>query len=468
MKNVNLYIWSFIGKFGGQILYLVTNMILARLLTPTEFGMIGVLTIIFSVANTLSDSGLGGALMMEKKLNKITCGTVFCFNAVISVFLYFVILFFADAIERFYDIPGLSGVTKAMGLVFVIQAFSIVPKSMLMYSLKFKQISIINLVSVFISAIISITLAYLGFGVYALVAYQIVFALFDYILFAIVARYRIYICFDLECFKRVFGFGIFTTITNVIDSIYENIIAAIFGKVMSVSEAGYLSQAKKIEETATRSLMLTINATSFPILTKLRDNLGDYSHETQSLQRTIPIVLSPILIVMGVYSEEIVSIMFGAEWIPAASYLTALVAAGFFMIAESLNRNFIKSLGEVKRLFIYTFIKRVIGIITIVVAAQISLDYILYGYIISAFIGYMTNAMVFARLIQQSPIIYLFKSVIDYIPILPLLFLVFISHSMLSLFSSIAITLILIVVFYCIVLPMYGFNIKQLLKLFRK
>ena len=151
-------------------------MILARYLLPDDFGKVGALSVFFMVANALMDAGLGGSLVKEPNLTNTDCSTIFIFNFVVSVFLYVLIFLFSSKIELYFDSSGLSMVVRVLCLIFVINSLGLVPRSLLQRSLKFKQLTIINVISVFVAALVSVLLALYQFGVYALVAYQIVSA----------------------------------------------------------------------------------------------------------------------------------------------------------------------------------------------------------------------------------------------------------------------------------------------------
>lgn len=459
MKNSKAYIWSFVGKFGSQVLYLLTTLVLARLLSPDDFGIIGVLSVIFMVANTLSESGLGGALLMEKELKAINCSTIFVFNVSVSAFLYMLIFFCAPLIENFYNINGLSNIARVLGLVFVINSWGLVPRTVLLFKLQFKRLAIISLVGVICASAISIVMAFMNLGVYALVGYQLSLAIWTTLLLVYNSHYRFSFSFDYGCFKRMFSFGLFTTLTGVIDSIYENMMAAVFGKFMNVAQAGYLTQAKKIEEASSQALILTINTTSFPILSKLKDDIEHFKKEANALQKTIPLVIGPVLVILCVYSDFVISLMFGEKWIESASYLSLLVIAGYFMMNESINRNFIKSLGEVKRLFHYTILKRLFGIILILVLAFINVDYILFGYILSSFIAFIINSCLYANIIRENCLRTIWNSLKYQLCIFSTGVLVFFIHSYSPNWTFEMIFLIISIILYLFIIKKMGINI---------
>ncbi|MFW5531972.1 MAG: oligosaccharide flippase family protein, partial [Segatella copri] len=156
MNNSKAYFWGILSRFAPQGIYLITTMILARFLTPDDFGMIGVLSVIFLVANILLDSGLGGSLIQEKEIKDIDCSTISIFNISIASIIYVILFLFSSRLESFFAIEGLAGIVKTISLVFPITAFGIVPSTILKRELKFKQIFISTLIGVILASMISI------------------------------------------------------------------------------------------------------------------------------------------------------------------------------------------------------------------------------------------------------------------------------------------------------------------------
>ena len=228
MQHTEKYIWALVGRFLPLFIYLVTTMILARFLTPDDFGKVGVLSIFFVVANALMDAGLGGSLIKEPKLSRIDCSTILVFNITVSHFLYFLLFFFAGTIERYLNIEGLSLIVRVLCLIFVINSWGLVPRSLLTKKLQFRELTIINVVSVLVAAISSVVLAALKCGVYALVAYQLINGALSVLLSFVYSKYRVSFMFSKDSFKRLISFGVFTSLATTIDSIYENIITFLF------------------------------------------------------------------------------------------------------------------------------------------------------------------------------------------------------------------------------------------------
>ena len=470
MQSSKLYIYGLGGKFIPQAIYMLTNIILARLLSPADFGVIGILAIFFMIAETMMDAGLGGSLINKKNVSKLDCSTVFVFNLTVSHLMYAALFVCADYIESYFGIEGLSTVTRVVSLVFVINSWGLVVSTIITKNLRFKESMILSIVSGIIASIVSIVFALLEFGVYALVAYQLTLALSRVIGSYLIQPMRLSFKFSYKNFKNIAPFGIYTTIVVVIDNIYENILTFLFGKYLNVHQAGYISQSKRIEESASKTLIATINSVAFPVLSKITDE-NKFVKEAATLYKSICLILFPLLMLVGIYSKEVILILFGREWIDAAPYLSLLIYAGIFMIMESLYRNFIKSLGMVRQLMVYTIYKRVIGFILIFIALTYSIELVLYSYVISAGIAFLLNLFLYCRLIKGDLFHILLKSCSYVLP--SLFFLIIIitieNYTNCILYLSLSVSAILLTVYYLFILPkFYNLNIVKFVCGFHK
>lgn len=454
MLNKSTYIWGLLSRFGPSAIQLLATMVLARYLSPEEFGTIGVLGVLFSIANTLIDSGLGGSLVKENKLTSVDCSTIFIFNASVSVAIYCLLFAFSGLIESYFAIDGLSTVVKIVSLMFITSSIGIVPRSLLMRDLKFKEISIISIIAIIIASALAIFMAANGYGVYALVYFYIANITLTSLLTWVVSKYKLSFDFSFDSLKRLMPFGIYTTLVSIIDSIYENILTVFTGKYMSINSAGYLSQAKKIEEVLTTTLAQTIGNVSFPIITRMRGDRDKFCNETFSISNTVIVFTFPVLLIVLFFATEIILLLFGQNWIDAAFYLRTLVFAGMFCLLETLTRSYLKAYNRVKVLAKVTLIKRIIAIVIIVGALMISPELMIYAYILSAAIAFALNALYFCREVQLSIIMFFSKTAKSLIPVVVFalaLCLVFWSFSS-SLLCKVLISIFVTAVYYLLLI----------------
>lgn len=438
-------------------------MILSRFLNAEDFGKIGVLSIIFIVATVLLDSGLGGSLIKEKEVSDIDLSSITCFNVSVSTLIYITLYFSADWIGSLYSIPSLANVVRILSLVFPITAFGIVPKSLLQRNLQFKTICWNYILGVTAGCMVSILVAVKGGGVYALVAYQLITNFVNVVANCICCRYLPSFKLSFNSLKRLLPFGIFTSVISIIDTIYENIMTALIGKFLNVQQAGYLYQAKRIEETLSSSLAGTIGVVTFPILTKFKDNLFVFNKEALSTLKIISWLTFPVLFSVAIYSDQIIVLLFGDKWVKSGFYLETLIFAGVFIILETLLRSYIKALCEVKKLMYATVIKRILGIAIMLLALYINPEYVVYGYIVSALIGYFINSILYIRLSKVGVVKLMSTSFISFfICLLYYILFKYLTSCGLNIIIEMLLSAVTLFFYYVIVLPRMGINVLSL------
>lgn len=465
MRNKKDYMWGLLSKFIPEGVFLLTTMVLARLLTPDDFGVVGVISIIFTVANTITDSGLGGSLIKEKEITKLDCSSIFCFNFFVSVFLYVIIFIIAEYVETYYQVIGLANVTRCISLMFVFNSFALVPKALLSKEIKFNKLFQISTISVIVASLVSIILAFCGAKVYAIVGYRLALSMVTAILAIYYSGFSISFQFSFDSLKRLLPFGLFTTLSSIVDSIYENMLSAIFGKISNMNATGFFYQAKKTEEALTISLTSTIGRVTFPVLTKIREDKSLFVKESDSIFKTIVLLFTPLFLILSVFSEELIVLMYGEQWIEAGPYLRLLLYAAVFMVMENVNRTFIKSLGKGQPILYVSLIKRAIGLMILFSTLYINRNYLVQAYIFTAFWGFFINQIAFSYLSKINICKNLRSSFVYFAPNVVLLVAMmcidnYFEHFILRVVSCICLCLL----YYIIIGRALGVNISGFLK----
>lgn len=465
-RSVFAYLWGFLGKLGPQIISLATMFVLARFLSPDDFGQIAVLTIFTAVAQTLFEAGLGGSLVKEKNPTPIDFSTIFVFNISVSAFLYIVIFLCAPLIEDYFQLPGLATICRLLSLAFVINSWGLVAFTVLYRELKFKTLTYSSLISFIVGGATGIaTAVWLEWGVYSLVAYQLTQNLVYVGRNWFVCRYRCSFRFSAASFRKLFSFGFFTTVANVVETAYEHVITIFFGRYLGISQAGLLSQAQRIQTASVSSFTGTVNAVAFPLLTPLRDDAAAFRSEADKLLRTLSLSVLPLLMTIALFAEFLMVFLFGEQWRESAPYLRILMWVGCFFVLESANRTFIKSLARVHALLGVTLIKRALGLLLMGVAIMIDRDWLLYAFLGGSIIGYLANAVVYVRITSLPLLPYLGKTLF-YLLIPSLLYLagVAINHCVSSTLIQLPVWTALLAAYYLLLLPRLGIRLLALLR----
>ena len=466
MKNVRQYIWSILGRFLPSFIFLAASFVLARILTPDDFGLVGVLAILFTVAGALTDAGLGGSLIKERTITDIDCSTIFNFNIIISLILYVILFFMAPLIEGYYNLEGLCVIARLLSISFVINAFSLVPRALMMRRLQFEELFKVSVFSTLFGALMSIVCAYLGMGVYALVVYYLSSYAITSTLSLFWGRFKYYIVFSKSSFQRLISFGIFTSISTVVDTIYENLLSSMFGKVLGVTAAGYFYQAKKTEETVTTALASSVGLVAFPVLANLQGDKTKFTSEMRSIMLSISGTLVPLVLLLSVYANEIILLLYGFQWIESAVYFKLLLFAGCFMIIENLNRSVLKSLGLGNTLLKVALIKRGLGIAILFIMIFVDRTLLVHAYIFCSFIAYIINQMALSSHTGTSvvkEILLLFKVIIPSIGLFILFWSIHVWINILVI--EILLDVVALALYYYIYLPII--DVKLMIELTR-
>jgi O-antigen/teichoic acid export membrane protein len=366
-KTLSGMIWSFVQRFGTMAISFVSNIVLARLLTPDDYGTIGMLMIFIAVANTFVDGGFGSALIQKKEPTKEDYSTIFWWNMLLSVVLYGLLFLGAPAVARFYNLPILCDVLRVQGIVLIINALSIIQQNQLRKQLKFKRLASVTVVSAVLSASIAIVLAYMGWGVWALVAQQLMLSGFTAIQLWVLNKWYPSFVFSKKSFKQLFGFGGFMLISGLINTLCNNIQGLLIGRFCSPATLGYYTQARKLEEIASTSFTTVVDQVSYPILAKFQDDKTKLISILKKLILSIAFVTFPLMIILIIISHPLILFLYSEKWLASVPYFRILCFAGIAICLQGIHYHAVASIGKSKAMFYWTIVKRTLGIIYLIV-----------------------------------------------------------------------------------------------------
>lgn len=400
-KIFSSMLWVSIEKFGYSGLYFISTIILARLLTPQDYGLIGLLTIFISVSQMIVESGLGGALV--KKLNPTheDYSTIFTFNLAGSCLLYLVLFFVSPYIADYYNKPILSDIIKVLALTIIINSFTLVQRVHLLKELKFRRQSVISISSLLISLIISVGLAYFNYGVWALVFQQVTYAFFYSVFTYLTVRFTPSFLFSKSSFKDLFGFGSRLFISSIIQIVYNDIFSMIIGKIYNVATTGLYYQAKKLVDFPLSIFRALIDGAAFPILAKIDDE-KEFAFMSSKISRGIITISFPLLLGIPLFSKSIVLIVLGNKWLGSAEILSILSFGSIGLILEANSRNIIKSSGRADLLLKSEILKKGIGFFILFITLHLSLSWLLWGVVISNTFSFIINIIIVSRITLYS------------------------------------------------------------------
>lgn len=390
-------------------------MVLARLLSPDDYGCIGMLAIFIAVSMTFIDGGFGSALIQKKSPTQEDYSTIFWWNLFVSIVLYILLYIASPFIASFYNMEILSDVLRVQGLILILNALNVIQTNQLKKKLELKTLAVINLISSIISVIITIYLAWKGFGIWALVAQQLLCSGINAILFLAKTGWLPSFTFSMDSFKSLFGFGGFILLSNIINTFCNNLQGLLIGKFFTPAITGFYTQARKLEEIASHTISSVIDQVSYPVLAEFQNN---QTRLVQSLRKFIVMLAYltfPLMSVLILCAEPLITIIYSDKWLPSVPYFQVLCLAGFAICLQNINYNAIAAIGKSRKLFKWTLIKRGIGLV-VLVAGLIFYDMegLLAGVVLTSWITYLTNAYLVSRYLPYS----LFDQFKDLFPII--------------------------------------------------
>ncbi|RKD23111.1 lipopolysaccharide biosynthesis protein [Ammoniphilus oxalaticus] len=396
--------WTFADFFSSRGIGFIIQLLLARLLLPVHFGLMGMILIVIAVSQTIVDSGMQNALIREKDSTQEDYSTVFYFNLVISFLLYSVIFGIAPYVSLFYDEPILTALLRVLGIIVIINAFSIVQRTILTKNIDFKTQTIINIISTFFSGIISIGLAFYGFGVWSLVIQNVVGQLLQSILLTVHNRWLPSLIFSVASFKRLFGFGWKLLISSLIDTSYQNFYNVIIGRTYSTIPLGYYTQALMLRDVASKSITSAVQKVTYPVLSKMQENEEQLKRGYRTLIKSSVFITFPVMIGLSAISGTLIPLLFGEKWAGTVPFFQILCLAGMLYPLQSINLNILQVKGRSDLFLKLEIIKKTFGIslITITIVLKLGMFVLVWTLVISAVISYFINSYYSGKLLNYS------------------------------------------------------------------
>ena len=386
-------IWSGIQRFGTMGISFISNMVLARLLTPEDFGCIGMLAIFITVSNTFVDGGFGSALIQKKEPTQRDYSTIFWWILFLSIVLYGVLYVGAPYISQFYRIPLLSSVLRVQGIVLIIHALNIIQSNQLRKRLNFKKLAVVNVVSQLVGVTVAIVTAWSGWGVWALVAQQIVASSMTSLLLWTLNRWMPDLCFSMESFKQLFGFGSFILCSNLINTICNNVQGLLIGRFFNPAIMGYYTQARKLEEVASHSFSSVIDQVSYPVLSKFQSDNDAMQNVLKKMVLMLSFVTFPLMLILVLIAEPLITLLYCVKWLSCVPYFQILCVAGIAICLQGIHYYAVASKGKSKDLFVWTIIKRIIGLAILVGGMYLGgIKGLLWGCSIGSWVIFISNA----------------------------------------------------------------------------
>jgi teichuronic acid exporter len=391
-KTISGLTWSFIDSLAGQGINFVIGIILARLLSPKEFGLIGMIVILTAISQSLVDSGLNQALIRKSDCGQKDYSTVFYFNLVVGITLYLMLFILASPISDFFKEPQLLLLIRVLGLNLIINGIGLVQRTILTKNIDFKLQTKISIISSIISGTIAVWMALNSWGVWSLVWRIVIQSLTTVILFWIFSNWRPSFLFNIASFRELFGFGSKLLVADLIDSTSRNIHYLVIGKYFSAVELGYYIRADEFKNIPSTNLNSIIGRVSYPILSSVQNDCKQLKTGYKKLIMSTMFISFVLMLGMVAVAESLVLVLIGEKWLPCVPYLQLLCFVGMLYPLHALNLNVLSVKGRSDLILKLELVKKPLLLPVIVIGVFWGIEVMIIAMIVSSLIALLLNS----------------------------------------------------------------------------
>lgn len=391
-KAASGMVWSALQKYSTMLISFISGIILARLLTPYDYGCIGMLSIFMVLAEAFIDGGFGSALIQKKSPSQVDYSTIFWWNIGMAILMYVILYLSAPIISKFYNIPLLCSVLRVQGIVLFIYSLNLIQRNQIRKKLKFKILSIITIVTSLTALTVTIILAYKGFGVWALVTQNLITAAIPCIVFWFYVKWRPIMSFSWKSFRELFGFGFYMFLTLLINRFGQQIQGLLIGKFYNPSTMGYYSKAHATEKLASTSISQVLTQVTYPLYAEVQDDKTKLASMIKRLTMILAYITFPLMFILLLCAKPIFVFLYSDRWLSSVPFFQILCLAGLAYCLQAVNYQSIAAIGKSKLMFIWTIVKRIIGIGIMVFGLLFwEMEGLLFGVVLGTWFAFFVN-----------------------------------------------------------------------------
>jgi len=403
-KTTSGLIWSITDLMTNQVLQFVIQIILARLLLPEHFGIVGMILVFIAISNSIIDSGFTQALVRDTNTSNEDYSTVFYFNLSMAIVLYVILYFLANPISVFFEEPQLISILRVLSLGILINSVGIIQRVILIKNVNFKTQTKINIIAGVTSGVVAIICAKMGYGVWSLVIKTLIMQLIQSLLIWFSSKWIPVLVFNFKSFKKFFSFGIKLLLAGIIDIIYNNIFFVIIGKMFSASQLGYYTNSIKLRDVVSMSITAAIQRVTYPVLSSIKLEKERLKYGFRKIIKTSAFIIFPLMIGLAAISDALINLLFGGKWMQSVIYLQLLCFAGMLYPIHAMNLNILQVKGRSDLFLLLEIIKKTL--LTVLIALSLWMKLGIIGLICAAvldsFIAFGINTFFSGREISYS------------------------------------------------------------------
>ena len=404
--------WRFMERSGAQGVSFIVSIVLARLLAPEVYGIIALITVFTTILQVFVDSGLGSALIQKKDADELDFSSVFYFNLIMCVLLYLMLFFCAPMIDKFYNDAGLTPVIRVLGITLLISGVKNVQQAYISRTLQFKRFFFATLGGTIGAAVIGIVMAYMGFGVWALVAQNLFNATMDTMILWITVKWRPKLQFSFNRLKELLSYGWKLLASSLLHSIYINLRSLIIGKVYSTQDLAFYDKGQSFPNFVVTNINTSIDSVLLPTMSNVQDDREKVKAITRCSIMVSSYIMWPMMIGLAVVAETLVRLLLTDKWLMAVPFLQIACFSLGLEPLQTSNLNAIKAVGRSDLFLKLEIVKKTVSIIILLLFMRFGVIAIALSSLVYSVIATMFNASPNKELLNYS----YFEQVKDILP----------------------------------------------------
>lgn len=414
-KTAKTLKWNALDRVATQVLYALSGVVLANLLSKEDFGLVGVLAVFQAFAILFVDSGFGSALLQKKSPNNDDYSTVFWFNLAVSIGVYILLFFLAPAIADFFDDARLVAMSRVMFLTFVLTGLGIVQTNRLMKRMDVRQIAIADLVALSVSGCLGVALAIAGFGAWAIVWQSVSLAAIKSGWLWLTGHWIPKLVFSRVSMRDVRNIGVSVFVSQFFNTLFLNVYQFVIGKWYSLSQLGCYTQADKWSKMGSASLSQILMSSFVPVLSGVQDNPDTFRRYMQRMDRFTALLTFPSLLCLAACGNSLFHFLFGTKWDVAIPLFQILCIRGAGTVFISLYSNFMMSLGHGRQLVVVEVVKDVTtATVLLATVFTMSLEALVWGQLVATVATWIVAGVITSR-VSGYNLRYLFSDLLPFV-----------------------------------------------------
>ena len=401
-KVVKNFIWRLLERTGAQVVAFIVSLFLARMLDPSVYGTVAIVTVLTNIMQVFIDGGMANALIQKKNADDTDFSTVFYFNATLCLILYGLMFLAAPLIASFYGKPELTAIVRVLSLTLVVSGVKNVQQAYVSRHMIFKRFFFATVGGTVGAAVVGIIMAVMGFGVWALVLQHLLNAVVDTVILWITVKWRPKWVFSWERLKGLFSYGWKLLVSGLLEAVYNDLRQLIIGKFYSSADLAYFNKGKQFPQLIVNNVNISIDSVLLPTISAEQDNIVRVRGMTRRAIKTSTYIMAPLMMGMSFVAEPLVRLLLTEKWLPCVLYLRIFCITYMFYPIHTSNLNAIKALGRSDLFLKLEVLKKGIGVVVLSATMWFGVEAMAYSLLLTSVTSQIINSWPNQKLLNYS------------------------------------------------------------------